>query len=463
MRNLLAEPSTVSPHTGSTGAPSGVIARPALTQRLSAALDRGSVFLIAPAGAGKTMVLEEMLAGRDGDVARVRCTVADRHAGRLLDQVVGAVRMAVPGAADVLGDRLAGALGHVSPGATLRELVDRTRAPADRPAHARLRRCRARRRRCRGCRHRGRADRERERGAARGGRLAPAAAAANGEVASERAADGDRRRRPRVQRGRVRRVAAAQLAATTCPTPRCMRCWSSPRDGRSGSRSRSAPSGRAAGSPPRLGRRPNCRRSCWRRCSTAWTARSGRNCSGRVCRPSSRLGSRRRSAWTSSSWRLRSSATSSCARFAVEPRSGSAGLPITRCSAISSSSACGANSGGTSCGSCMPTWRQRSATNARWRRSSTGWSQAARRKRCGSPGATASRWCAALPPSCATGSAGCRPLRARSRPCSCWRGSWRWARGGPRTRSRSCAPPRRRGSAAAAARSGPPASRSRRP
>src|SRR3954447_15637445 len=122
MRNLVAEPPTVSLRAGST-APRVVIARPAVARRLSAALDRGSVFLIAPAGAGKTMALDEMLAGRDGDVARVRCTVADRHAGRLLDHVVEVVRVTVPGAADVLGDTLAEALGRVSPEATLRELV----------------------------------------------------------------------------------------------------------------------------------------------------------------------------------------------------------------------------------------------------------------------------------------------------------------------------------------------------
>jgi len=122
MPDLLAESPAVRVHTN-PAAPRGVIARPGVARRLSAALDRGSVFLIAPAGAGKTMALEEVLAGRHGDVARVRCTVADRHAGRLLDHLVDAVRVTVPGAADVLGDRLADALGRVSPDATLRELV----------------------------------------------------------------------------------------------------------------------------------------------------------------------------------------------------------------------------------------------------------------------------------------------------------------------------------------------------
>src|SRR3954454_23350217 len=126
MHNLLAEPPTVSLRPGSTGVPSagppGVIARPAVARRLSAALDRGSVFLIAPAGAGKTIALEEALTGRAGNVARVRCAVADRHPGRLLDHVVEVLRVTAPGAADVFGEMLAGALGRVSPDATLREL-----------------------------------------------------------------------------------------------------------------------------------------------------------------------------------------------------------------------------------------------------------------------------------------------------------------------------------------------------
>jgi ATP/maltotriose-dependent transcriptional regulator MalT/DNA-binding SARP family transcriptional activator len=94
-----------------------------LTRRLSAALDRGALFLVAPAGSGKTTALEEALSERGGDVGRIRCTALDRHAGRLLDHVVEVVRVTVPGAADVLAETLARALGTVSPEAAVRELV----------------------------------------------------------------------------------------------------------------------------------------------------------------------------------------------------------------------------------------------------------------------------------------------------------------------------------------------------
>ena len=91
------------------------IARPALARRLSAALDGGSLFLIAPAGFGKTIALEEALATRGGDLGRVRCTVADADPGRLLDHLIEALRVAAPGAADALGDTLASALGPSIP------------------------------------------------------------------------------------------------------------------------------------------------------------------------------------------------------------------------------------------------------------------------------------------------------------------------------------------------------------
>ena len=99
------------------------IPRPALARRLSAALNRGSLFLIAPAGSGKTMALEETLSVRGGDLGRVKCTSSDRDAGRLLDHLVDVLRAAAPGIADVLAEKLAGAFGPVDPGAGVRELV----------------------------------------------------------------------------------------------------------------------------------------------------------------------------------------------------------------------------------------------------------------------------------------------------------------------------------------------------
>jgi DNA-binding SARP family transcriptional activator len=99
------------------------IDRSALVARLSAVLDRGHLFLIAPAGFGKTIALEQTLAARGGDIARVRCTAADRHAGRLLDHLIGALRSAAPGTADVLGDTLALAFGPVDPSTAADQLV----------------------------------------------------------------------------------------------------------------------------------------------------------------------------------------------------------------------------------------------------------------------------------------------------------------------------------------------------
>lgn len=95
-----------------------------MTRLLSAALDRGSVFLIAPAGAGKTMALEEALAERPGAIARVKCTPLDRDAGRLLHHLVDVLRAAAPGSADVVAEMLAGAVGPVDPGAVAHDLVD---------------------------------------------------------------------------------------------------------------------------------------------------------------------------------------------------------------------------------------------------------------------------------------------------------------------------------------------------
>ena len=79
------------------------IPRPALVARLAGALDRGGLLLVAPAGAGKTVALEQALCG---DVAWVRCTAADRDPGRFLVHVLDALRGAVSGLGTVLSDRL---------------------------------------------------------------------------------------------------------------------------------------------------------------------------------------------------------------------------------------------------------------------------------------------------------------------------------------------------------------------
>ena len=100
-----------------------VIARPGVTGRLGAALNSGSLLMVAPAGAGKTMALEAALAVRPGNVARVRCLASDADPGRLIGHLVEAVRRALPGAADVLGEMLAGPGGDISPDAVAADLV----------------------------------------------------------------------------------------------------------------------------------------------------------------------------------------------------------------------------------------------------------------------------------------------------------------------------------------------------
>jgi ATP/maltotriose-dependent transcriptional regulator MalT len=78
------------------------------------------VVVVADAGFGKTSALEQALTGGELDAAWVRCGDAAEDAGRLVGLVVDAVRAAVPGAADLLAERLA----------TTREPVDPQRAVA---------------------------------------------------------------------------------------------------------------------------------------------------------------------------------------------------------------------------------------------------------------------------------------------------------------------------------------------
>jgi ATP/maltotriose-dependent transcriptional regulator MalT/DNA-binding SARP family transcriptional activator len=86
----------------------GRISRPALARRIADGLEAGSVTLVAGAGFGKTMALEEAveLAGRK--TIWLACGDARGDAGRLLTNTVQGLRTAVPGLVDVVGDALAG-------------------------------------------------------------------------------------------------------------------------------------------------------------------------------------------------------------------------------------------------------------------------------------------------------------------------------------------------------------------
>jgi DNA-binding SARP family transcriptional activator/tetratricopeptide (TPR) repeat protein len=99
------------------------IPRPALVARLAGALNEGHLLLVAGAGFGKTMALEDALAYRGGATAWVRCAELDRDPGGLLADLVHALAGAVPGAADVLGERLATAPLQIDAGLASRELT----------------------------------------------------------------------------------------------------------------------------------------------------------------------------------------------------------------------------------------------------------------------------------------------------------------------------------------------------
>ena len=99
------------------------IPRPAVAARLAAALEEGHLLLMAGAGFGKTMALEDALEQRAGEAAWVRCAELDRDPGRLLADVVQALARAAPGAADVLGERLKHAPQQIDPALASRELA----------------------------------------------------------------------------------------------------------------------------------------------------------------------------------------------------------------------------------------------------------------------------------------------------------------------------------------------------
>jgi ATP/maltotriose-dependent transcriptional regulator MalT/DNA-binding SARP family transcriptional activator len=98
------------------------ISRPQVVERIRAALVRGSLLVVADAGFGKTLALEEALSGWR-TAAWVSCTAADRDAGRLMMSVLGAFRRAAPGAVDGLAERWTAGAGTVDPVLAARELV----------------------------------------------------------------------------------------------------------------------------------------------------------------------------------------------------------------------------------------------------------------------------------------------------------------------------------------------------
>ena len=82
------------------------ISRPALARSIADALGSGSVVLTAAAGYGKTMALDEALQEGGFRSVWVACDQTGGDAGRLLMTLVEGLRVVIPGAADVLADRL---------------------------------------------------------------------------------------------------------------------------------------------------------------------------------------------------------------------------------------------------------------------------------------------------------------------------------------------------------------------
>src|SRR4051794_10330223 len=92
-----------------------VLPPPGLRGLIASPLKNRPVLLIADAGFGKTTALRDVLDQTRRRAAWVRCGDAGGDAGRLLDLVMGAISEALPGAVDVLAERMTSARDPVDP------------------------------------------------------------------------------------------------------------------------------------------------------------------------------------------------------------------------------------------------------------------------------------------------------------------------------------------------------------
>jgi ATP/maltotriose-dependent transcriptional regulator MalT/DNA-binding SARP family transcriptional activator len=99
------------------------IARPALARSLADALQSGSAILVAGPGYGKTMALDEALQTAALRAVWVPCGQVGADAGRLLMRIVDGICAVVPGAADVIGERLAAGVEPVDVSAAANGLL----------------------------------------------------------------------------------------------------------------------------------------------------------------------------------------------------------------------------------------------------------------------------------------------------------------------------------------------------
>ena len=92
---------------GTPGVRDARLARPSLSRAIADGLDTAHVLLVAGAGYGKTVALEEAIELGGLRAVWVACGESGGEAGRLLLAVVDGLRAVVPGLADAVGDRLA--------------------------------------------------------------------------------------------------------------------------------------------------------------------------------------------------------------------------------------------------------------------------------------------------------------------------------------------------------------------
>ena len=88
------------------------------------ALDDGCLLVVAPAGYGKTLAVQQAVEERGGVAVWHACRDRDADGGRLVVSILEAVRRNVPGAADVLLDQLGEAGEAVDPSIAAQALVD---------------------------------------------------------------------------------------------------------------------------------------------------------------------------------------------------------------------------------------------------------------------------------------------------------------------------------------------------
>jgi LuxR family maltose regulon positive regulatory protein len=108
------------PSPGATTA----VARPQLTARIARALDAGCALVVAPAGYGKTLAIQQAVEQHGAPAIFHACRERDADGGRLIVSILEAVRRTVPGAADVLLDQLGEAGETVEPATAAQVLVD---------------------------------------------------------------------------------------------------------------------------------------------------------------------------------------------------------------------------------------------------------------------------------------------------------------------------------------------------